>query len=639
MFPGLAGAKIAAETLYVEDVFSAYTDVGTGASLAQVNGIDLAAKGGMVWIKGRSGATNNAIYDTVRGATFDLVTNLLTAQTTESQGVTAFNSNGFTRGTLAKLNTSTATYVSWVFRKAAKFFDVVSWTGNGANRTLSHSLGVAPGMIIVKCSSNGSTEWRVYHRSLANTEYLTLNSTSAKGSDATCWNSTTATSTTFSLGTNTDVNQSTRTFVAYLFAHDTASDGIIQHGSYVGNASAAGPVVTLGWEPQYVFIKNVTSATDWAIFDTARGLDLGASDKLLSANLASAETSAEYLQTTATGFQIMTTSTTVNQSANTYVYMAIRKGLMRPPTDATKVFAINARTGTGAAATVTAGSITQGVDLSISKTRNGANYPAWMDRLRGSGVYLASSGAAADAAVANAITSFNMDSVTVGTDATAAIINDGGSTYINYFLKQARGFFDEVPYTGTGAAHTEAHNLGVVPELMIVRRRGVVGGNWVVYYGVNTNRLLLEDVGATAASSGVWNDTSPTASVFTIGTGTAVNASGGTYFALLFATLAGVSKVGTYTGTGTTKQINCGFAAGARFVLIKRIDSTGDWYFWDTTRGIVSGNDPYLLLNSTAAEVTSTDYIDPYSAGFELSSTAPAALNASGGTYLFLAIA
>ena len=100
-----------------------------------------------------------------------------------------------------------------------------------------------------------------------------------------------------------------------------------------------------------------------------------------------------------------------------------------------------------------------------------------------------------------------------------------------------------------------------------------------------------------------------------------------------------MSKVGSYTGTGTTQQINCGFTAGARFVLIKRTDSTGDWYVWDSTRGIVADNDPYLLLNSTAAEVTTTDYIDTYAPGFEISSTAPAAINASGGTFIYLAIA
>ena len=141
--------------------------------------------------------------------------------------------------------------------------------------------------------------------------------------------------------------------------------------------------------------------------------------------------------------------------------------------------------------------------------------------------------------------------------------------------------------------------------------------------------------------TGIWATTAPTSTTFGVsnGGGSYNNGAGMTYVAYLFATCAGVSKVGSYTGNGTTQTIDCGFTGGARFVLIKRTDSTGDWYVWDSARGIVSGNDPYLLLNSTAAEVTSTDYIDPYSAGFEISSTAPAAINASGGTFIYLAIA
>jgi len=115
------------------------------------------------------------------------------------------------------------------------------------------------------------------------------------------------------------------------------------------------------------------------------------------------------------------------------------------------------------------------------------------------------------------------------------------------------------------------------------------------------------------------------------------NAGANSYVAYLFATKAGISKVGNYTGTGTTLAIDCGFTTGARFILIKRTNATGDWYVWDTVRGIIAGNDPYLLLNSTAAEVTSTDYIDPVSTGFELSSTAPAAINANGGSFIYLA--
>ena len=131
----------------------------------------------------------------------------------------------------------------------------------------------------------------------------------------------------------------------------------------------------------------------------------------------------------------------------------------------------------------------------------------------------------------------------------------------------------------------------------------------------------------------------PTSTVFNLSAGTQVNGSGIAYISYLFATLDGISKVGTYSGTGSNINVDCGFTAGARFILIKRTDSAGDWYVWDTVRGIVSGNDPYLLLNSNAAQVTNTDYIDPLNAGFTVTSSAPAALNTSGGTYLFFAIA
>jgi hypothetical protein len=109
---------------------------------------------------------------------------------------------------------------------------------------------------------------------------------------------------------------------------------------------------------------------------------------------------------------------------------------------------------------------------------------------------------------------------------------------------------------------------------------------------------------------------------------------------VLWATVAGISKVGSYTGTGSDLNVDCGFSAGARFVLIKRTDASSDgWYVFDSERGIVAGDDPYFLLNSSAAQVTNTDYIDPLSSGFTVTSSAPAALNASSGNYIFLAIA
>jgi hypothetical protein len=214
------------------------------------------------------------------------------------------------------------------------------------------------------------------------------------------------------------------------------------------------------------------------------------------------------------------------------------------------------------------------------------------------------------------------------------------SNGVGWTFGRAPGFFDEVCYSGTGAATTVTHNLTAVPELMIIKARNSTF-NWTVKRNASLDYAVLNSTQAFAGGfeAALWNSTEPTSSVFSLGTNASVNGSGYTYVAYLFATVAGVSKVGTYTGTGTTLQINCGFTAGSRFVLIKRTDSTGDWYVWDSARGIVAGNDPYLFLNSTAAEVTGTDYVDTFASGFEISSTAPAAINASGGSFIFLAIA
>jgi hypothetical protein len=116
--------------------------------------------------------------------------------------------------------------------------------------------------------------------------------------------------------------------------------------------------------------------------------------------------------------------------------------------------------------------------------------------------------------------------------------------------------------------------------------------------------------------------------------------SGSSYVAYLFASCPGVSKVGTYTGTGSTVQVDCGFTSGARFVLIKRTNAAGDWYIWDSARGIIAGNDPYLVLNGpAAAEVTNTDWVDTLATGFEVSNAGSNLVNVNGGAYIFLAIA
>jgi hypothetical protein len=229
-----------------------------------------------------------------------------------------------------------------------------------------------------------------------------------------------------------------------------------------------------------------------------------------------------------------------------------------------------------------------------------------------------------------------MNGVKVGT--TSTITNASGNTFINYLFKRAPGFFDVVAYTGTGANRTVSHNLGAAPELMVVKKRSAAD-NWVVYAGDATDYLILNSTAATADLDTMWNDTAPTGSVFSLGTNDDVNGNTATFIAYLFASLPGISKVGSYTGNGSSQTIDCGFTSGARFILIKRTDSTGDWYVWDTARGIVTGNDPHLSLNTAAAEVTTNDTIDPASSGFIVNQVAATNVNVNTATYVYLAIA
>ena len=633
-------SQVSSAANFIEDNFSCFLYTGTGAALTITNNIDTSTYGGLTWIKGRSGATGHRLTDTARGATKSLASETTAAEATETTGLTAFGTTGFTIGADADYNTSAATYVSWTFREQPKFFDVVTYTGTGSNTTIAHALGAVPGSIIVK-RTDTTAAWAVYHRSLANTQYMVLNTTAAAATGATWWNSTTPTSAVFSVGTDASVNASGGTYVAYLFAHDAGgfglagTDNVISCGSFTTDPSTGAATVSLGYEPQWLLVKASTMTQGWHLIDNMRGMvNVGTygDAAFLEPNTSDAESTGANCYPTANGFYYGRSGST------TYIYIAIRRGPMKVPTLGTNVFGLSARSGTGANATVTGG---QTDDAVLVKNRGSAVASLFSSRLTGTG-YLVTSSTAAEVAAGATILQASpwdvMDGVKVGT--TSTITNASANTYINYLFKRAPSFFDEVCYTGTGSNTTQTHNLGVVPELILVKRRDTTGA-WDSYSSAlaNTEYVVVNTTAAKATGATRWNSTTPTSSVFSVGTSTTTNASAGTYIAYLFATCPGVSKVGSYTGTATTKQIDCGFTAGARFVLIKRTDDTGDWYVWDSARGIVAGNDPYLLLNSTAAEVTSTDYVDTYSAGFEISSTAPADINASAGTFVFLAIA
>jgi hypothetical protein len=311
----LMGAAGAGGGIAVEDAFS--TDLYTGNSSTQTitNGIDLAGEGGLVWTKSRD--TSNywhELTDTERGATYNLFSNAVNAEGSGSD-VATFNSDGFDlRFSTAYGNQAGKSYAAWTFRKAPKFFDVVTYTGDGvAGREIPHNLGVTPGMVVVK-RRDASENWATWHRTLPG-EKQRLNTTIASGAT---FSFGAHTETTFIVGYDGEVNASGGTYVAYLFAHNDAADGIIQCGGYTGNGNSAPIDINLGWPAQWVLIKRSNSTSDWILVDTARGLG-----NRLEPNTTDAELGGNVLTANPDGFTVVQLSV-VNAPSAEYIYMAIR---------------------------------------------------------------------------------------------------------------------------------------------------------------------------------------------------------------------------------------------------------------------------------------------------------------------------
>jgi hypothetical protein len=639
LFPQQADDK-----LFVEDVFSTTLYSGTGSFRGINVGIsNFAVAGGMVWMKSRnSGTFGNEIhrlYDTARAGSGGGGTLVCSPSLQSNSADLNFSGSSVTfysTGTTITVgggnpNNSDYNYVSWTFRKAPNFFDVVTWTGNGANRTIAHNLGSAPGMMIVK-RTDAEANWAVYHRGFPSpsTQYGILNDYLGTPTTATnVWNSTNPTASVFSVGTNALVNANGGTYVAYLYAHDTASTGLIQCGSFTTNGSADASV-TLGWEPQWVMIKDLDNQQYYAIYDNMRGLTSAVSgSRQLFASVSNAEGTNPVLAINATGFSI-NQYTDVN-----YIYMAIRRGPMRTPTLGTSVFApVLQQTGT----------ITTNfpIDTQFARWTGGpyVNNTTVNDRLRGFSSTTTASDATGLITSSSAGESDAISTLNWGNTTASIPVELSGTSGIYWNFRRAPGFMDVVCYTGNyngSNAPLITHNLGVKPELIIQKKRfgtsafdwfvvsDVVPGSGIVRYGILNTGAAFQSI-----NSGLLAPTQ---------TGFPAFQSSDSCVAYLFASVPGVSKVGTYTGNGSSQTINCAFTTGARFVLIKRTDSTGDWWVWDTARGIVSANDPALRLNSTAAETTGIDSVDPDSTGFVVNQDSTTNINVNAATYIFLAIA
>ena len=689
--------------LNVEDVFATHLYTGSASDKRIYNYIDLANEGGMVWCKTAVSPTTNSdhwIVDTERGLNKSLKSNSDAIEDTQTQQITSFNSDGVTLGTRnVGQNFDPAPYggfryASWTFRKAPKFFDIVTYTGNATVRSIAHNLGSVPGMIIIK-QLNTTRNWEVYHRGLAieTGDYpyiLQLNRNVAQIGNQTFFKSG-ITSTEFKIAHYNAVNASGGSYVAYLFAHNDDDGGfgpngdkdIIKCGSYTtdGNEDAT---INLGFEPQWLMVKRSDSSTggDWRIIDYQRKWEALGNAHYVEANernVGSYTGDGRYFLTS-TGFK------QDNFGANrSYIYMAIRRAPMAEIVDRAEVFEVGYGGSTSYTKFYSVGSPPKyhtwisPDDLLIYK-RSDDTSPA--DVIWGVNTQLMGIDDFTSWATSTQTTSHTLHThldnaetttsrvghypgttgLTGGSQSGIQFLANNGSSqgnYVSYGFRRSPGFFDTVAYTGDGnASQTLTHNLEAIPKFIIVKGRSFTS-EWVVYFGSGLLNVFLNTddtqtgLGAIHKTGGAYQaiDSTTQFDVVKHSGGNAsksLNTSGENYIALIFGSLDGISKVGSYTGTGSDLDVDCGFTNGVKFVLIKKTDNPNtDWYLFDSSRGIgtgadPAGRDPALFPNKDANDLyQGTDFIDSINSGFKVrpNSGTLGKLNTSGGNYIFYAIA
>lgn len=310
----LPAPAIAKPSLY----FDAKTYTGNG-STQSITGLNF--QPALTWLKDRTSANSHGLFDAVRGATQWLASNSTAAEATDADTLTAFNADGFSLGADAKFNTNNNNYISWNWKESATSgFDIVTYTGNGVSgRTVPHSLGVTPAMIIYRARNSGVAEyWQVWHKSLTDGTYAVyLNLTNGQGVGNFLAGPTASVSS--QLNTSTGVNGNGTEYVAYFFAE---VPGFSKFGSYTGNGSTDGPFVYTGFKPRYLMVKRTDTTTQWMIWDSARS-PFNVVGTRLYANLSNADdTGFADIDFLANGFKLRGAHADDNASGGTYIYAA-----------------------------------------------------------------------------------------------------------------------------------------------------------------------------------------------------------------------------------------------------------------------------------------------------------------------------
>lgn len=644
--------------------FNVVTWTGTGSAQT----INVGFEPDLILFKSRNQGYNSDIYDSSRGTNNYLRTNDTITEYGASDQITATSSTGFTLGTGNAVNQNTTTYVAWCFKasggttstgsatggitnittqvNSALGFSIIKFTeGTGTSSTVNHELGSAPELVLSKRTSGNNQGWFVHHSSLSGSQYLFLNTDAAIASSSSVWNGTAPDSTKITLGpwqTETD-DYGAQGRIIYAFKSVT---GFSKIGSYTG--AGLSKIIQTGFEPAYLMIKGSSNAGSWWILDNKRNT-ANPRNNILRLDTAGTEvTNTTYdVNFLSNGFELVGNNTDINGSGRTYIYMAFAAN--PDTTSPTLADSFNAQLYTGNGGTQSITGVGFKPDLVWLKGRS-VNYNHWFyDSVRGVNKGLNSNSNSAQNTTTGLFSSFDSDGFTLGSNGEVnqssanyvawswkagnlPSINTDGSTTAIVNANVAAGF-SIVHLPSHSGSYTVGHGLSGVPDLIITR---VYSGtsNWLVYNSVNgaRNYMVLNTDAANSAATAGYEYDAVTSTTFT----NLISASTLSYIHYCFKSISGFSKIGGYTGTGSSGNAqNIGFQPD--FVMIKSTAQYG-WNVYDSKRPSGSITGRYMLIaNANDTEyTTSAVHIDLTSTGFSFPNGYDGT-NKSSQNYIYMA--
>ena len=328
----MAYSTIDDPTLYFNTVL--YTGTGSEQTVSGVN-----FSPGLTWLKSRSNGQPNVLSDSVRGGNKQLYTADTQAETTYSQYLKSFNSDGFVLGTDSGINQSSQTFVSWNWKAGGSAsnntdgnktislsvnttagFSVGTYAGTGQDSTIGHGLGAVPDWLMIKNRSSGSRKWQLWHNGLTGTnKYLAIDRSGAELTDSASWDNTAHSNTVWNTYGSGEANQNGENFVCYAW---TSIQGFSKFGSYTGNGNANGPFIYTGFKPAWIMTKQINGGSSWIVHDNKRDPINTVTEYFTVEENDAAGTLANSFDLCSNGFKVRTSNGDRNSSGDSFAYWA-----------------------------------------------------------------------------------------------------------------------------------------------------------------------------------------------------------------------------------------------------------------------------------------------------------------------------